>query len=87
MSIMGWIFFLIVAAVCAWIASAMVPGSIPGGFLVAMVLGVAGAWIGTKLIGDFGPSLAGVAVLPAILGSAVLIFGLALISGRGRGGN
>lgn len=81
MSILGWILFLIVAAICAWIGSAIVPGRVPGGFLTAMVVGVIGAWLGPKLIGGFGPSLAGVPLLPAILGSALLIFALALISG------
>lgn len=80
MSLLGWILFLVVAAVCAWIASAIVPGSVPGGFLTAMVLGVVGAWLGTRLIGQFGPTLAGVPLLPAILGSGILIFVLALAS-------
>lgn len=51
MSFLGWILFLIVAAICATIAAALVPGKVPGG------------------------------LLPAILGSAVLVFGIALLSG------
>lgn len=81
MSILGWILFLVVAAVCAWIGGAVVPGRVPGGFLTAMVLGVIGAWLGTELFGPMGPSLAGVPLLPAILGSGILIFALALLSG------
>jgi uncharacterized membrane protein YeaQ/YmgE (transglycosylase-associated protein family) len=87
MSILGFIFFLIVAAVCAWIAEAIVPGRIPGGFLASALIGIIGAWIGTGLFGHFGPTLGGVSVLPAIIGSALLVFILALISGavnRGR---
>ena len=80
MDILGLILFLIVAAVCAVIASALVPGRIPGGFLTAMVVGVIGAWIGSALMGDMGPELGGVALLPTILGSAILVFGLALMS-------
>jgi len=80
MSLLGWILFLVVAAVCAWIAGAIVPGAVPGGFLTAMVLGVVGAWLGTRMIGQFGPTLAGVPLLPAILGSGILIFVLALAS-------
>ena len=81
MSILGFILFLIVAAVCAWIAEAIVPGRIPGGFLASAVIGIIGAWIGTSLFGHFGPDLAGVALVPAIIGSALLVFILALISG------
>jgi uncharacterized membrane protein YeaQ/YmgE (transglycosylase-associated protein family) len=81
MSIIGWILFLIVAAICASIGSAIVPGRIPGGFLTAMVVGVLGAWLGVRLIGQLGPVLAGVPLLPAILGSALLILIFALLSG------
>ena len=87
MSILGFLLFLIVAAVCAWIADALVPGRIPGGFLASAIVGVIGAWIGTALFGHFGPDLAGVSILPAIIGSALLVFALALLSGvfaRGR---
>lgn len=80
MSVLGWILFLIVAAVCAAIAAAVVPGRIPGGFLAAMVIGVIGAWIGVSLMGKLGPSLAGVSLLPTIVGSAILVFCFALIS-------
>jgi len=80
MSIIGFILFLIVAAVCAWIAEYFVPGTIPGGFFVSAIVGVIGAWIGGSLIGSFGPQLAGISLLPAILGSAILVFGMAMLS-------
>lgn len=83
MDILGFLIFLVVAAVCAWIADLVVPGTIPGGFLVSALVGVIGAWAGTALFGNFGPALGGVSVLPAIIGSGILIFALALIS-RGR---
>ncbi|MBN9417607.1 MAG: GlsB/YeaQ/YmgE family stress response membrane protein [Candidatus Eremiobacteraeota bacterium] len=78
---MHFILFLIVAAICAIIASALVPGRIPGGFLVAMVCGFLGAWIGGNLMGHFGPSLAGVSLIPTIVGSAVLVLCMSLVSG------
>jgi len=80
MSILGFIFFLVVAAVCAWIADYMVPGTIPGGFFTAAIVGIIGGWIGGGLFGSFGPAVAGVALVPTILGSAILVFGLALVS-------
>ncbi len=81
MSILSLILFLVVAGVCAIIADALVPGRIPGGFLVAAVVGVIGAWIGGTLLGSIGPSLAGVSIIPAIVGSALLVFLLSLVSG------
>ena len=80
MGILGFIFFLIVAAACAWIAEYFVPGVIPGGFFVSAIVGIIGAWLGGSLFGHFGPQLAGVSLLPAILGSAILVFCLALLS-------
>ena len=80
MSILGFILYLIVAAVCAWIADYFVPGHIPGGFLTSAIFGIIGAWIGTSIFGSFGPALAGVALLPAIIGSAMFIFLLSLLS-------
>ncbi len=80
MSILMFIFFLFVAAACAWIADYFVPGNIPGGFWVSVIFGVIGAWLGTSLFGSAGPSLAGVPLIPAVLGCALLIFLLSLVS-------
>lgn len=80
MDILGLLVFLLVAAVCAWIGEAIAPGSIPGGFFASAIVGVIGAWIGTSLFGHFGPDIGGIAVLPAIIGSALCVFGMALLS-------
>lgn len=82
MSILGFILYLIVAAVCAVIADRLVPGRIPGGFFTAAVFGIIGAWAGGSLMGSVGPSLAGVSLLPAIIGSALVVFLFSMISGR-----
>jgi uncharacterized membrane protein YeaQ/YmgE (transglycosylase-associated protein family) len=88
MTILSWILFLLVAAVCAWIAECVVPNNMPGGIVAGAVIGVAGAWIGGSLMGHFGPNLAGVSLFPTVIGSAVLVFGCALLSSvfRGRRG-
>jgi len=80
MTILGFILFLIVAAVCAGIGEMLVPGAVPGGFFASAVVGIIGAWIGTSLFGALGPSVAGVPLVPAILGSAIFVLVLALIS-------
>jgi len=76
-----FILYLLVAAACAWIAEMLVPGRVPGGFLASAIVGVIGAWMGSALMGSFGPSLAGVPLLPAIIGSGILIFLFSLVSG------
>jgi len=84
MNILSLILFLIVASVCAFLAERLVPNSVPGGFLTSAIVGIIGAWIGGGLIGHFGPDLAGVALIPCILGSALFVFLLSLISGGFR---
>jgi uncharacterized membrane protein YeaQ/YmgE (transglycosylase-associated protein family) len=87
MTILAFICYLIVAAICAFIAEKIVPGVIPGGFLTSAVVGIIGAWIGGNLLGHIGPDLAGVSLVPCILGSAILVFVLSLCSrGFRRGG-
>jgi len=81
MGLLSFILFLIVASVCAFLAECLVPNSVPGGFLTSAIVGVIGAWIGGSLIGHFGPDLAGVALIPCVLGSAILVFLLSLVSG------
>ena len=80
MDILGFIFFLIIAAGCAWIAEAMVPGVIPGGFFTSAVFGVIGAWVGGHMMGSVGPSLGGISLIPCILGCAVVVFCVSLLS-------
>jgi uncharacterized membrane protein YeaQ/YmgE (transglycosylase-associated protein family) len=85
MGVLAFILFLIVAAACAWIAERFVPGNVPGGFFVSAIVGIIGAWIGGSLLGHIGPDLAGVSLVPCIIGSAILVFGLSLLSGAFRG--
>lgn len=80
MDILAIICYLIVAAVCAGIAEFLVPGAIPGGFLTAAIVGIIGAWVGGALLGHIGPDLAGISLIPCILGSAILVFGVSLLS-------
>ena len=82
MEILMFIMYCVVAAVCAGIAAYLVPGRIPGGFLTAVLFGVVGAWIGHSLMGGLGPALFGVAIIPAVIGSAILVFVVSLFARR-----
>jgi uncharacterized membrane protein YeaQ/YmgE (transglycosylase-associated protein family) len=50
MTILGFLLLLVVGAICGAIAELIV-GYSPGGFLVSVVIGFVGAWIGGKLAG------------------------------------
>jgi len=77
-SIIGFLLFLVVAAVCAGLGERLVPNSVPGGFFTSAVVGIIGAWIGGSLLGHLGPDLAGISIIPCILGSAIFVFLLSL---------
>ncbi|MBI5174223.1 MAG: GlsB/YeaQ/YmgE family stress response membrane protein [Candidatus Melainabacteria bacterium] len=81
---MSFLFYLLIAAICAIIAERIIPGSIPGGFITAIIFGVIGAWLGGILMGSFGPQLAGVALIPCIMGSGILVFTVSLFSNTFR---
>ena len=72
MGIIGWIVFgLIVGAV----AKFLMPGRDPGGWIITIVLGIAGALVGGMLgraVGWYGPHDA-VGFLMALVGALVLL--------------
>lgn len=76
---LGFLISLVVAIVIGLIGSAPAGGSVPGGWIGSMIAGFVGAWIGHGLLGTWGPSLAGFAIIPAILGAAIFVIILSLI--------
>jgi len=81
LGILGWIVFgLIVGA----IAKLVMPGKDPGGIIVTIALGIAGALIGGYLgraMGWYGPEEAAGYIM-AIVGAIVLLFLYRLVAGR-----
>ena len=83
MSIIGWILFgLIVGA----LAKLVMPGRDPGGIIVTMLLGIAGALIGGFLgrsLGWYGPN-DGAGFLMSLVGAIVLLVLYRMVAGRQR---
>ena len=83
MGILTWIIFGLIAGA---IAKFIMPGNDPGGFIVTILIGIAGALLG----GFIGSSLLGVDVtgfnissfLVAIGGALLLLFGYRMVKGR-----
>ena len=73
-NLVGLIVMLFVAGIIGWIADQIVPGRLPYGWLGAIVAGLVGSWIGGLILGGFGPSLAGITIIPALLGAIILAF-------------
>ena len=83
MGILTWIIFGLIAGA---IAKFIMPGDDPGGFIITILIGIAGALLG----GFIGSSVLGVDVtgfnitsfLVAIGGSLLLLFGYRMVKGR-----
>ena len=81
MEMLGWILFGLVAGV---IAKLVMPGRDPGGFIVTILLGVAGAFLGGFLgrsMGLYGEGQAA-GMLMSILGAIILLAIYRLAVGR-----
>jgi uncharacterized membrane protein YeaQ/YmgE (transglycosylase-associated protein family) len=79
--VLGWILFgLIVGA----IAKLMMPGRDPGGWIVTILLGIAGALVGGSIgraLGWYGPN-EGAGFLMSLLGAVILLALYRLFVGR-----
>ena len=70
--VLGWIVFGVIVGV---VAKLLMPGRDPGGFIVTMALGIAGALLGGFLgraVGWYGPN-DGAGFLMSVLGAIVLL--------------
>jgi uncharacterized membrane protein YeaQ/YmgE (transglycosylase-associated protein family) len=83
----GWLGWIIIGGLAGLIAKAIMPGRDPGGFIVTILLGNAGAvlagFIG-RMLGWYGPDDAGAGFIAAIVGALLILFVYRLIAGRSR---
>jgi len=68
------IWSLIVGGILGCLASLITGKDVPGGVIGNIIAGIIGSWIGSKLLGSFGPVIGGYAIIPALIGAIVLIF-------------
>jgi uncharacterized membrane protein YeaQ/YmgE (transglycosylase-associated protein family) len=81
--IVGWIVFGLIVGV---IAKLLMPGRDPGGMIVTILLGIAGAVLGGfigRAMGLYGENDAA-GIFMSILGAVVLLLGYRMIVGRSR---
>lgn len=83
---MGWLAWIIVGGIAGWLAGLVMHSR--QGLLMNIIIGIFGAVIGGFLFGVVGqPGVTGFnigSVVVAFIGAIVLIWGLRLVSGRGR---
>ena len=80
----GWVSWIVIGLLAGAIAKAITPGRDPGGCLITIILGIAGAvvagFLGQKL-GWYGPG-EGAGFLAAIVGAVLILFVYRLVAGR-----
>ena len=79
---MGLIWTLIVGAVIGAFAGAITSRGASMGWISNIIAGLIGSWLGESLLGSWGPSLAGMALIPSIIGAIVLVLIVSWITSR-----
>ncbi|WP_128518113.1 GlsB/YeaQ/YmgE family stress response membrane protein [Lacticaseibacillus paracasei] len=75
-----------VGAIIGVIAGAITGRGNSMGWIANIIAGLIGSAIGQALLGTWGPSLAGMALIPSILGAVILVIIVYLILGRKKHG-
>ena len=88
---MGIIAWIVLGLIAGLIARAIYPGPQPGGAIVTILLGIAGAlvggWIGHGLTGggpDYYNGISFMNIVWAVIGAMVVLFVWSLAAGAGR---
>jgi uncharacterized membrane protein YeaQ/YmgE (transglycosylase-associated protein family) len=80
----GWLSWIIIGGIAGAIAKFLMPGRDPGGCIITILLGIAGAfiagWLGQK-IGWYQPGQ-GAGFLAAIVGALIILGIYRLVAGR-----
>ncbi|APU72380.1 membrane protein [Companilactobacillus crustorum] len=64
---------IIIGAVIGAVASMIINRDMPWGWVGNILGGLVGAWLGESVLGAWGPSVAGMALVPAIIGAIVVV--------------
>jgi len=81
---MALLYTLLIGLVVGAIAKFLMPGNDPGGWLITILLGIAGAFVGTFLGRALGLYTEGQAAgwIASVIGAMVLLLAYRLITGR-----
>ncbi|MBM7694258.1 putative membrane protein YeaQ/YmgE (transglycosylase-associated protein family) [Peribacillus deserti] len=75
---LGIVWSIVIGGLIGWIAQMIIGYGVPGGIVRYIVSGFAGAWLGSMLLGSFGPATGGFAIIPALIGAILFVFILRL---------
>jgi uncharacterized membrane protein YeaQ/YmgE (transglycosylase-associated protein family) len=81
----GWISWIVIGGLAGLIAKAIMPGRDPGGCIVTILLGIAGAVVAGFLgrtLGWYREGDTGAGFIAAIIGAIIILFVYRLVAGR-----
>ncbi|HET8657085.1 MAG TPA: GlsB/YeaQ/YmgE family stress response membrane protein [Longimicrobiaceae bacterium] len=83
---MTFIWWIIIGGIAGAIAKLLMPGRDPGGCVVTIILGIAGAFVGGWILGLIVPGrgTGPAGFIGAIIGAVILLFIYRLVVGRRR---
>ena len=70
---MHWLWVLIIGAIIGAIASAITNKGKSMGWISNIIAGLVGSAIGEAILGSWGPQLAGMAIVPSIIGGVIVV--------------
>lgn len=76
---MHWIWVLLVGAVIGAIAGGITSQGKSMGCAANIIAGLVGSSLGQVLLGDWGPQVAGMAIIPSIIGAVIIVWIVAFI--------
>ncbi len=79
---MHWIWVLIVGAVIGAIAGAITGRGKSMGCITNIIAGLIGSSLGEAILGDWGPQVADMAIVPSIIGAVVLVLVVSFFIGK-----
>lgn len=82
---MGFIWSCIVGGVIGAIAGAITNKGSSMGIIANVIAGLVGSAIGQALFGSWGPALAGMALIPSIIGAVILVAVVSFFFGKKNG--
>ncbi|WP_059104151.1 GlsB/YeaQ/YmgE family stress response membrane protein [Shouchella shacheensis] len=80
----SFLWSLIIGGLIGWAAGAITGKGVPGGIIGNIIAGFVGAWLGSLILGDWGWTLGGFAVFPALIGAIILVLIVSFIMRSAR---
>lgn len=78
---MGLLWQLLIGAIIGAVAGALTSRDLPMGWIGNIIAGLIGSWLGEALLGSWGPTVAGMAIAPSIIGAVILVLITSLVFG------